>query len=98
MTRAAILIPARYQPSRYPGKPLAELTLPGGTRKSLIQLSWEAAQQVSGAAQTHVLTDDDRIAQAAEGFGASVAMTSVDARNGTERCAEAVLSGQCRRM
>jgi 3-deoxy-manno-octulosonate cytidylyltransferase (CMP-KDO synthetase) len=40
----------------------------------------------------HVATDDDRIRVAAEAFGASVLMTSPAARNGTERCAEAMRS------
>jgi 3-deoxy-manno-octulosonate cytidylyltransferase (CMP-KDO synthetase) len=84
-----ILIPARYQSSRFPGKPLAELTLPNGQRKSLLQLTWEAACAVSGSHPIHVLTDDYRIQNAAEGFGASVIMTSATCRNGTERCAEA---------
>lgn len=42
--KTVILIPARYASTRYPGKPLAELTLPSGEKKSLIRLSWEAAQ------------------------------------------------------
>lgn len=85
----AILIPARYASTRYPGKPLAEIALPDGTRKSLVRLSWEAAQAVPGIDAVHVLTDDARIRDAALGFGASVLMTSPDCRNGTERCAEA---------
>ena len=36
-----------------------------------------------------VATDDDRIKEAAEGFGAEVVMTSTECANGTERCAEA---------
>jgi len=39
----AIIIPARYASSRYPGKPLAMLTLPDGSQKSLVQMTWEAA-------------------------------------------------------
>ena len=86
---AAILIPARYESRRFPGKPLAELTLPNGQRKTLLQLTWEAALGVSGKHDIHVLTDDARIRSVAEDFGASVIMTSPDCRNGTERCAEA---------
>ncbi|WP_102107541.1 3-deoxy-manno-octulosonate cytidylyltransferase [Oceaniglobus roseus] len=88
--KTVILIPARYASTRYPGKPLAMLTLPDGTRKSLIQLTWEAAMRASGADAVHVVTDDDRIREAAEAFGASVLMTSSDCRNGTERCADAL--------
>lgn len=88
--RTAIVIPARYASSRYPGKPLAELSLPDGSRKSLIRLTWEAAQGVVGAPRILVATDDDRIRDAALGFGAEVAMTPASCRNGTERCAAAV--------
>lgn len=92
--KTVILIPARYASTRYPGKPLAELTLPSGEKKSLIRLSWEAAQRVNGVAEVHVVTDDDRIADHAKDFGASVIMTSPEAENGTARCAEALRNGQ----
>ncbi|MGQ0565161.1 MAG: 3-deoxy-manno-octulosonate cytidylyltransferase [Gemmobacter sp.] len=91
--RSVILIPARYASSRYPGKPLVELRGPDGVAKSLIRRTWDAAMAVPGVAEVHVLTDDDRIRDAARGFGASVIMTSSDCRNGTERCAEAVAQG-----
>lgn len=84
-----IVIPARYASSRYPGKPLVELTGATGVRKSLIERSWDAARSVSGDHQIVVATDDARIAEAAQGFGADVVMTSQACRNGTERCAEA---------
>ena len=92
--KTVILIPARYASTRYPGKPLAELTLPDGSKKSLIQLSWEAANRVAGVAEVHVVTDDDRISEHAKGFSASVIMTSPEAENGTARCAEALRAGQ----
>ncbi|QFU08928.1 3-deoxy-manno-octulosonate cytidylyltransferase [Rhodobacteraceae bacterium THAF1] len=92
--KAAILIPARYASTRYPGKPLVELALPDGTRKSLIRLTWDAAQKVVGDHAIHVCTDDDRIADHARGFGASVIMTPESCRNGTERCAAAVATGK----
>jgi len=85
-----IVIPARYASQRYPGKPLVMLRGAGGAEKSLIQRSWEAARAVPGNPRVIVATDDDRIRSAAEGFGAEVVMTSSEARNGTERCAEAV--------
>ena len=87
---AVIFIPARYASTRYPGKPLVELTGATGEKKTLIQRSYEAAKAVKGDHQVYVLTDDDRIRDAALGFGAPVLMTSSNARNGTERCAEAV--------
>jgi 3-deoxy-manno-octulosonate cytidylyltransferase (CMP-KDO synthetase) len=67
---------------------LVELTGATGEKKSLIQRAWEAAEAVSGVDRVYVLTDDNRIADAARGFGADVLMTSSEARNGTERCAE----------
>jgi 3-deoxy-manno-octulosonate cytidylyltransferase (CMP-KDO synthetase) len=84
-----IVIPARYASSRYPGKPLVALTGAGGAALSLIQRSWMAAMQVQGVDRVVVATDDARIREHAEGFGAEVVMTSESCRNGTERCAEA---------
>ncbi|MFC6636109.1 3-deoxy-manno-octulosonate cytidylyltransferase [Sulfitobacter sp. JBTF-M27] len=84
-----IVIPARYASTRYPGKPLAELKGASGVSRSLIERSWMAACEVNGVDRVVVATDDDRIRQAAEGFGAEVVMTSASCANGTERCAEA---------
>ena len=90
-----IVIPARFASSRYPGKPLVGLTGASGQTQSLIERSWRAASAVGGVDRVVVATDDDRIREAAEGFGAEVVMTSESCRNGTERCAEAhaVLGG-----
>ena len=82
--KTAILIPARFQSSRYPGKPLVELKGAGGQAKPLIQRSVEAARKVAGVESVHVVTDDERIAECATGFGASVIMTSSECR--TRRC------------
>ncbi|MCY4180787.1 MAG: 3-deoxy-manno-octulosonate cytidylyltransferase [Litoreibacter sp.] len=84
-----IVIPARYASTRYPGKPLVELTGASGQKQTLIERSWRAAMDVSGIDRVVVATDDDRINKAAEHFGAEVVMTSPDCANGTERCAEA---------
>ena len=85
-----IVIPARFASTRYPGKPLVELRGAGGQARSLIRRSWDAAIGVRGIDRVIVATDDDRIRDHARAFGAEVAMTSPDCRNGTERCAEAV--------
>lgn len=90
--KTVILIPARYASTRYPGKPLVELTQPDGSKKSLIQMSYEAAKSVRGADEVFVTTDDDRIAEAANAFGAGVILTSEQCANGTERCAEAMVN------
>jgi 3-deoxy-manno-octulosonate cytidylyltransferase (CMP-KDO synthetase) len=85
--KTAIIVPARFASTRYPGKPLVPLMGAYGTRKPLIRRSWEAAMAVPGVERVIVATDDDRIADAARGFGAEVAMTPESCRNGTERCA-----------
>lgn len=84
------VIPARYASTRYPGKPLAVLRGATGHQQSLIERSWRAACAVERFDAIYVATDDDRIAQAAQAFGAKVLMTSETCRNGTERCAEAL--------
>jgi 3-deoxy-manno-octulosonate cytidylyltransferase (CMP-KDO synthetase) len=77
-----IVIPARYGSSRLPGKPLIELA-----GKPMIQHVYERAV-LTGVKDIVVATDDQRIFDAAVGFGAKAVMTSVDHENGTERIAE----------
>ena len=91
--KTVIIIPARYASTRYPGKPLVQLRTKEG-KKSLIQLSWEAANKVSGVSEIYVATDDKRIEEHAVTFGAKVVQTSSKCKNGTERCAEAVNNAQ----
>ncbi|QHQ36839.1 3-deoxy-manno-octulosonate cytidylyltransferase [Algicella marina] len=88
--RTLIVVPARYASTRYPGKPLVELTGPDGEKRTLIRRSWEAATQVDGADRVVVATDDDRIADHVRGFGGEVIMTSEACENGTARCADAL--------
>lgn len=91
--KTVIVIPARYASTRYPGKPLVTLRDRDGVEKSLIQRSWEAAMAVRGVEAVYVATDDERIKEAAEAFGAQVIMTSQSCENGTARCAEAATKG-----
>jgi 3-deoxy-manno-octulosonate cytidylyltransferase (CMP-KDO synthetase) len=77
-----VVVPARYGATRLPGKPL--LLLAG---KPLIQWVYERARR-SGAQQVIVATDDERIAQAARGFGAEVRMTAISHASGSDRIAE----------
>lgn len=86
----AIVIPARHASSRFPGKPLAPLIGATGVSKPLIQRSIEAARCVSAVDHLFVATDDDRIAAAARGCGADIAMTPPECANGTERVAAAL--------
>jgi 3-deoxy-manno-octulosonate cytidylyltransferase (CMP-KDO synthetase) len=81
-TAFTVVIPARYASTRLPGKPL--LLIAG---KPMIQHVWEQACK-SSAQRVVVATDDARIAQACEGFGAQVVMTREDHNSGTDRLAE----------
>ena len=80
----SIIIPARYASTRLPGKPLLEIK-----GKPLLQHVYETATQAQAKSIT-IATDDRRIADAAESFGASVIMTSNEHESGTDRIAEAV--------
>lgn len=91
----AIVIPARYASSRYPGKPLAMLRGATGIGKPLIQRSFEAASQVTGVSGIHITTDDDRVAEAGKSIGAGVIMTPESCRNGTERVAASLEALPC---
>ncbi len=86
----AVIIPARFASSRYPGKPLEMLSGATGLRKTLIQRSWEAAEKADGVDRVIVATDDIRIREQVETFGGECLMTSSACSNGTERCAEAL--------
>jgi 3-deoxy-manno-octulosonate cytidylyltransferase (CMP-KDO synthetase) len=77
-----VVIPARYDSSRLPGKAL--LPLAG---KPMLQWVHERASS-SRAAEILIATDDERIAQAARGFGAEVVMTARTHLSGTDRIAE----------
>ena len=62
--KTVVLIPARYASTRYPGKPLAALTLPDERKTTLIEMTWTAAQQIRGVNAVYVATDDMRIVDA----------------------------------
>ncbi|MGF1762093.1 3-deoxy-manno-octulosonate cytidylyltransferase [Aliivibrio kagoshimensis] len=79
-----VIIPARYQSSRLPGKPLADIC-----GKPMIQWVYEQACQ-AGAEQVIIATDDERIASVVSAFGGEVCMTSPDHQSGTERLAEVI--------
>src|SRR5690349_8476010 len=81
-----VVIPARFDSSRLPGKAL--LPLAG---KPMLQWVHERAR-ACGAAEVCVATDDERIANAARGFHADVAMTARAHISGTDRIAEVAAS------
>jgi len=80
----AVVIPARYQSSRFPGKPLIDLC-----GKPMIQHVWERCCEAVGAKKVYVATDSDQIEIAVKHFGGSVIRTSSDCLTGTDRLAEA---------
>jgi 3-deoxy-manno-octulosonate cytidylyltransferase (CMP-KDO synthetase) len=77
-----VVIPARYQSSRLPGKVLADIN-----GKPMIQWVVEKAQ-LSGARQVIVATDNDEVASVVTSFGGEVCKTRSDHQSGTERLAE----------
>ncbi len=83
---AAIVIPARYASSRFPGKPLHPVA-----GMPMLERVWRIAKSVPQASRVLIATDDERITSAAHAFGAEAIMTSPDCTNGTERVHDAVL-------
>ena len=77
-----VVIPARWGSTRLPGKPLLDLA-----GRPLLAWVWDIARE-SGADQVVIATDDDRIREAANRFGAEVCMTSADHPSGTDRIHE----------
>ena len=80
----SVIIPARFASTRLPGKPLLDI---GG--KPMIQHVYERAR-LSEAKNVIIATDDQRIVEAAESFGADVCMTRDDHPSGTDRLQEVV--------
>lgn len=76
------IIPARYQSTRFPGKPLAVLN-----NKFIIQWVYENVSKILD--DVWVATDDERIFKAVESFGGRAVYTSTNHQSGTDRCAEA---------
>jgi 3-deoxy-manno-octulosonate cytidylyltransferase (CMP-KDO synthetase) len=87
MTAAfTVVIPARFASSRLPGKPLQSIA-----GKPMVQWVWEQARK-SSAERVVIATDDVRIFEACQGFGAQVLMTRIDHNSGTDRLAEVALA------
>ena len=82
MTDFVVVIPSRYASTRLPGKPLREIN-----GKPMLEHVYERASE-SSATDVIIATDDERIAEAAEIFGARTCMTGDQHRSGTERIAE----------
>lgn len=76
------IIPARYESTRFPGKPLAMLN-----NKPMIQWVYENVSQA--LEHVWVATDDNRIYDAVTRFGGNAVKTLSTHQSGTDRCAEA---------
>jgi 3-deoxy-manno-octulosonate cytidylyltransferase (CMP-KDO synthetase) len=85
MPNVICIIPARYQSSRFEGKPLADIC-----GKPMIQHVYEKAAGIDMVSYVAVATDDERIFERVKGFGGNAVMTSPRHRSGTDRIAQAV--------
>lgn len=79
------VIPARYESSRFPGKPLVIIN-----GKSMIRRVYEQALKCKNLSKVVVATDDERIVEHVNSFGGQVMMTAPYHRSGTERVSEVV--------
>jgi 3-deoxy-manno-octulosonate cytidylyltransferase (CMP-KDO synthetase) len=82
--KVTVIIPARYGSTRFPGKPLADIS-----GKPMVQHVYERASQATLVDEVFVATDDRRIEEAVEAFHGKVVLTSKECRSGTDRMAEA---------
>lgn len=83
--KVVCIIPSRYESSRFPGKPLADLC-----GKPMIQHVYERVMMAHTVSYAAVATDDERIYAAVLKFGGHAVMTSTWHRSGTDRIAEAI--------
>lgn len=88
MSKIAIIIPARYGSTRFPGKPLAMI---GG--KTMLQRVCETAQEAAATIDDCVIavaTEDRRIYEHALGLGVTCLMTPADCPTGSDRALAAI--------
>ncbi len=84
--KTVAFIPARYESSRFPGKPLAPIA-----GKPMIQRVYECAAACPELSGVCVATDDKRISTCVQEFGGDAVMTGNSHRSGTDRISEAAL-------
>ena len=87
---AVVVIPARYESTRLPGKPLADIA-----GHPMIEHVYRRASTATRAASVLVATDDERVRDAVLAFGGDVQLTERGHRNGTERLAEVARDLTC---
>lgn len=81
------IIPARYESSRFPGKPLIDIA-----GISMIRRVYEQTLKSTSLSKVVVATDDKRIYDHVKSFGAEAMMTSDKHLSGTDRCGEIALN------
>lgn len=79
-----VIIPARYESTRLPGKPLVPIS-----GVPMVVRTWRQCAKVVPEAQLYVATDDSRIREVCEQHGIRVLMTGSDCLTGTDRLAQA---------
>ena len=79
------LIPARYQSSRLPGKPLLKFG-----SETMIQKVYKQTCLARHIDKVYVLTDDDRVADSIRAIGGNVLIVTQPCINGTERICHAL--------
>lgn len=79
-----IIIPARYNSSRFPGKPLVDIL-----GKTLVQRVWLQCVKAFDSSKVYVATDDERIRKHCEENGMQYIMTTSDCLTGTDRASQA---------
>ncbi len=82
--KIAVIIPARYKSTRYPGKPLVDIL-----GKPMIVRVADLSTKAVGKENVYVATDDKRIGEEVERHGYNVIYTSEECLTGTDRVAEA---------
>jgi 3-deoxy-manno-octulosonate cytidylyltransferase (CMP-KDO synthetase) len=85
-----VIIPARFQSTRFPGKPLADLD-----GRPMIEHVYRRAAASRVVSRVIVATDDLRIATAVTAFGGQVRLTRADHLTGTDRLAEVAATLAC---
>lgn len=79
------IIPARYDSTRFPGKPLLDIA-----GISMIQRVYNQVKHAASLSEVVVATDDQRIFDHVKSFAGNVVMTKKDHQSGTDRCAEVI--------
>lgn len=79
------VIPARFNSSRFEGKPLVDIN-----GQTMIQRVWNQAKEAQLISDVVVATDDDRIFNHVISFGGNAVMTDSKHVSGTDRCFEAL--------